>query len=523
MRHPLCAAFSCGFFFCCVVSCGDEADVVNAVVVAEDVVVVDVNGASAEDGRVVDAAAIDHGRDLFLHEWVKGDEIARGGDGLGPLWNASSCVACHNQGGAGGGGGNHVNVVVADGKVWPHHGKTRLKDLGLGGLGTGTGSASGSLNVLFEVATRANILGASSVPAPTTASLTTVAMPTATGPLDPTVLRRQLVRTRPALDLCTQENASFSVSFIVDVKGRVQGPRVAGGAAQPEAQRCIAAALTRTSFPTADAPTKVTAQLIWKGAFTPPPEPEPPPSVVVERNASALFGAGAIDRIDDEVIADGAAVSIVGHAEITGKVGRSPEGRVTRFGWKGDVADLATFVSRACAVEVGLEVPGAPQPGRRDRSNPPGLDLNTEDLLDLIAYVRELPRPAQTTSTAASNGAEVFDSIGCSACHRAALGDVDGLYSDLLLHDLGEELDDAADVGYYGGPPVGNSREWRTPPLWGVRDSGPWLHDGRADRLDDAIDLHGGEAWKVRAAWWKLGAKDRADLLAFLGSLHAPR
>ena len=36
--------------------------------------------------------------------------------------------------------------------------------------------------------------------------------------------------------------------------------------------------------------------------------------------------------------------------------------------------------------------------------------------------------------------------------------------------------------------------EWRTPALWGFRDSAPYLHDGRAKTLDQAIAFHGGEA-----------------------------
>ena len=55
-----------------------------------------------------------------------------------------------------------------------------------------------------------------------------------------------------------------------------------------------------------------------------------------------------------------------------------------------------------------------------------------------------------------------------------------------------------------------------------MRDSGPWLHDGRAATLEQAILLHGGEAAAVRAAWRKLDADDRADVIAFLGSLQAP-
>ena len=42
-----------------------------------------------------------------------------GGDGLGPVFNASSCVECHNQGGVGGGGPADNNVTVY-GLAKPH-------------------------------------------------------------------------------------------------------------------------------------------------------------------------------------------------------------------------------------------------------------------------------------------------------------------------------------------------------------------------------------------------------------------
>ncbi len=47
---------------------------------------------------------------LFEHEWRPADPLA-GGDGLGPVFNGKSCVACHFQGGVGGGGANQHNVV----------------------------------------------------------------------------------------------------------------------------------------------------------------------------------------------------------------------------------------------------------------------------------------------------------------------------------------------------------------------------------------------------------------------------
>ena len=187
------------------------------------------------------------------------------------------------------------------------------------------------------------------------------------------------------------------------------------------------------------------------------------------------------------------------------------------------VSDLTTFVSRACSVELGLEVPGSPQPGPRSKKQLPGLDIDLTDLEDLVAFVRALPRPIERRTAIASEGAEHFDSIGCAGCHAAALGDVDGLYSDLLLHDMGEELDDNASVGYYGAPPTSGGNEWRTPPLWGVRDSAPYLHDGRARTLQSAIAQHGGEAWRARQQFYALDDDGRAALIAFLESLQAPR
>ncbi|MGB0598411.1 MAG: di-heme oxidoredictase family protein [Rubripirellula sp.] len=65
-------------------------------------------------------------------------------------------------------------------------------------------------------------------------------------------------------------------------------------------------------------------------------------------------------------------------------------------------------------------------------------------------------------------------------------------------------------------------REWRTPPLWGVADSAPYLHDGRSDTLDSAIRWHGGEASQAAKAYRSLRSESREQILAFLGSLRAP-
>ena len=65
-------------------------------------------------------------------------------------------------------------------------------------------------------------------------------------------------------------------------------------------------------------------------------------------------------------------------------------------------------------------------------------------------------------------------------------------------------------------------REWRTPPLWGLRDSGPYLHDGRAATIDQAVALHGGQGAASARRFAELSARRKQHLDAFLMSLVAP-
>jgi CxxC motif-containing protein (DUF1111 family) len=111
---------------------------------------------------------------------------------------------------------------------------------------------------------------------------------------------------------------------------------------------------------------------------------------------------------------------------------------------------------------------------------------------------------------------------------------VKGLYSDLLLHDMGADLQSSG--GYKGPvdpvPAIPNDKfeeseqpspsEWRTPPLWGVADSAPYLHDGRAPTLEEAIAAHGGEASAVTARFEGLPPQARQSIVTFLNSLRAP-
>jgi hypothetical protein len=90
---------------------------------------------------------------------------------------------------------------------------------------------------------------------------------------------------------------------------------------------------------------------------------------------------------------------------------------------------------------------------------------------------------------------------------------------------MGQSLSDSGSSYGIDGPssPVGPSpREWRTPPLWGYRDSGPYLHDGRAQDLAEAVALHDGQGRASAHRYFGLSSPERAQVEAFLKSLVAP-
>jgi CxxC motif-containing protein (DUF1111 family) len=133
-------------------------------------------------------------------------------------------------------------------------------------------------------------------------------------------------------------------------------------------------------------------------------------------------------------------------------------------------------------------------------------------------FLRELGPPLRTFSTdpAVLTGEALFTSIGCAKCHIPELQGESGpvpLFSDLLLHDV-------MPAGFRGmaevGAPAGS---YRTPPLWGIKNTAPYMHDGRGETLADAIVKHDGEALAVRQAYEALSGSDQAALIAFLNDL----
>ena len=413
---------------------------------------------------------LDAGRELFTRAWAPKDPRSHGGDGLGPVFNAQSCLDCHDQGGPGGAGRAERNIEIA--------------------TATGGATAGSGFGYAFHMDFGAGRFEYSF------------------GTGAPREGRREAPADRA-------ESALIHPGFRA---GRSVVLHRFG--TDPEYQTWRATVPGR------------------RGAVR---------VEVSERNPTPLFGAGLINAIPDEAIEAVARRRTAGASGVRGRVARLKGGRVGRFGWKAQTETLEEFVLSAAASEVGLEVPGHHQAGdpRLPGIGAAGLDMDRDECEALVAYVRALPAPVEHVPADAKEAARIeaggatFAAIGCAACHLPKLGDVEGIYSDLLLHDMGPKLVDTGSYGVFvaspagaGGPnaeggPRGESagvlvQEWRTPPLWGLRDSAPYLHDGRAATIGQAIAQHGGQGAAAARRYATLPAHRRGQLDAFLQSLSSP-
>ena len=100
---------------------------------------------------------------------------------------------------------------------------------------------------------------------------------------------------------------------------------------------------------------------------------------------------------------------------------------------------------------------------------------------------------------------------GCSACHAGPGFSDDALHSS-LVHSQG--AGGQPDPGHPGALP----NAFRTPGLRGVATTAPWLHDGSAATLCDAVRPHAVDAGPAPPP---LDAGQRNDLVAFLRTLSA--
>lgn len=240
------------------------------------------------------------------------------------------------------------------------------------------------------------------------------------------------------------------------------------------------------------------------------------------RQTPHLFGLGLIDAISAKTILAGADPADSDGDGISGRPSYVDGGRLGRFGWKAQVPTLEEFVRDAVTTELGMTLPWAASLtfGRmHDNDGAPDPEFSDKDANSLDFYLAMLAAPPRThgpDTALETKGEQVFNDVGCAACHTPELPSARGpvrLFSDLLLHDM-------LPKGAHGIEEAGASmREFRTAPLWGLAKTAPYLHDGSADTVDQAVRRHDGEALKVREAYVALPEKQRAALVAFLRSL----
>ena len=306
-----------------------------------------------------------------------------------------------------------------------------------------------------------------------------------------------------------------------------------------------------------------------------------------QRNTPALWGIGAIEEIDPvrlQKIAEKQARETNGKVtgRIAGKFGwRGQTQSLSEFvsgecarelGLNHMTGSQANDLADRSYANFGADIS-------------PNEMLNLTNFVADIPRPIEKPQAGHTLSEVL-NGEKSFRSVGCIVCHVPDLHPTSGMFSDLLLHDMGPELQAAfpAPFGelqgarfvsqpsfpqFFANPsltssyhpsglqpllpaalaiaepsepqfPRGNlteqelsaagastwdamQREWRTPPLWGVADTAPYLHDGRAETLEESILLHGGEAQDSRDKFNGLSRIEKDGVIIFLSSLRAPK
>jgi hypothetical protein len=268
---------------------------------------------------------------------------------------------------------------------------------------------------------------------------------------------------------------------------------------------------------------------ITNGMCSVPGETVPPAATVATlRLSTPILGAGLIEAVPNETILTRADPADVDGDGISGRPNLIG-GAIGRFGWKAQVATLRGFAADASLNEIGITNPDFP-----DESQPQGGPVVCDSVPDpedagsgvaaLTDFMTLLAPLAPVKVKGAGHGRGLFHKIGCDKCHvmkmktgdsasRALRRQTVRLFSDLLLHDMGPGLADGIEQGQATGS------EFRTAPLWGVGRRGPFLHDGRATTLLDAVLAHGGEAQAVRDRFTALDADDRNAIVLFLSSL----
>lgn len=286
------------------------------------------------------------------------------------------------------------------------------------------------------------------------------------------------------------------------------------------------------------------------------------------RNGMPIFGLGLLELIPEQAILVLADENDANNDGISGRANwvfdpikaRDNDPlpvSLGRFGWKASTPSVRVQSLGALRGDMGITNPLFPEEsiagtalhesylartgyvdtGSDDNGEPEASQAFADEV---VFYAETLAVPARRNVDDKSvvAGAVLFDKINCTGCHTpdfvTGSGDLlvggvaaaDSLknqhiypFTDMLLHDMGEGLaDNRRDF-------MANGNEWKTRPLWGigltktVNPAAGFLHDGRANTVEEAILWHGGEAQQSKADFMALNATERQSLIDFVMSL----
>ena len=398
------------------------------------------------------------GNSFFNENWIIAPASAQARDGLGPLFHARSCSSCHTKDGRG---------------SPPKEGET-----------------------MTGLLLRLSVPGADPHGAP---------LP------DPIYGGQLAVRALPG----SQPEARIPIKWIISTRTLPDGETVE---------------LRRPEF----------GPISWN--YGPPAAG----LLIGPRLAQPVYGSGLLEAIPEATLRSLTDPDDKKRDGISGRLNEvwSLEFQKTmpgRFGWTANQPTLRQQTADAFTGDIGitnrlhpeesLTAPQQPILGALPHGGTPEL---SDHILDrVVTYVQSLAVPARRKldDPVARRGEKLFAQVNCTACHLPELktGSDHPLkelrdqtirpYTNLLLHDMGEELSD------HRPDFLATGSEWRTPPLWGiglnkeVNGNTFFLHDGRARTLTEATVWHDGEAKPSREAFENLTKEERHALVAFLESL----
>lgn len=499
------------------------------------------------------------GRDLFVHEWQPNDPLSPHGDGLGPVYNATSCVACHGQSGVGGSGGKANNVEIL--AVIPEPGEPTVRN------------ERSFLNRLKEThpmfvdSLDRYYLGVVLHRHNTTSGYDDIYNELTT-PLEMSIDSRSRIRR-----MMKRRNLSFISQLPLKLVGF-----------KKDLQYAIA-------------------------------ERNPPQLYGVDLIDRHIKDTDLVAIAESQ---KGSSSGVSGR--FTGRYGwRGQMNDLDMFIKGACAAELGLQVAEMNQAPNPMKLDYRIENPDLDSQQTSNLISFVRSLPRPELVIPDDPNERSYVT----QGKLLFSQVGCAECHVENVGTLDGVYSDFLLHNMGSSFEDpipakqipsfrvvagisdvvietggedrynadkasaeehntvgkaqfeerkaesikvydkfVAENGmppYYGmdprrtqfspqAPPnpysskydddiLANTKtiqfdsieeqnhykEYRTPALWGVADSAPYLHDGRADTLRAAIEWHGGEAYASMMRFSQLSEEQQTSILKFLGALKAPK